>query len=281
MGRLTLWFSVALAATLAGCARPAGPDVVASIAGEPIRYQEFSDYVTASVGARAEGLNSRVLAALFDQFLDQAVANRIAAAEVSPGTPSDRTFEVWVDSLPVEPPTTAELQARYRRNRSRYSLPQRVVLRQIVVDSLEEARAVRHEIVDGGDFASIADRLQPEGEYGPAGGLQGTFAAGDLPREVAEHVFALEPSVVGEIVEMEHGYALFMVDRFIEPEEKSFAQMRDTLSRQLAAERRQQALENRVEAFRRPENVTIYPANLPFEYGGAYEDLADDSDQPT
>lgn len=274
MEKLTVWFIIAVAAS--GCDRPAGPDVVAVVDGREVHYQQFSDYVAANVGTRAEGLRSQVLAALFDEFLDQEIANAIAAAEVPPGTPADRIFEVWVDGLAVEPPTPTELRARYGQRRSRYSLPRRAVLRQIVVGTLEEARAVRQELEGGAGFATVADRLRSEGEYAPAGGLQGTFAAADLPRQVAAAVFDLEPQQVSEIVEMEHGYALFEVDRFIEAEEQSFDAVRDNLAREIAAEKRQRALEERVASYRIPENVTIYPANLPFDYGGEYEDLSDD-----
>lgn len=275
MGKLTTWFIVVAALLVAGCGRPAGPDIVAEISGREVRYQQFSDYVAANVGTRAEALSSSVLAALFDEFLDQTVASTIAAAEVPPGTPADRTFEVWVDGLAVESPSNSELLARYRRDRDRFSLPRRAVLRQIVVDSDSEARAVRQRIVAGAEFASVADELRPDGEYGPAGGLQGAFAAGDLPRKVAGVVFELEPATVSEVIEMEHGYALFEVERFIEAEDKSFSEVRDVLAREVAAERRQRALEDRVAAYRTAENVTIYPANLPFDYGGVYEELVE------
>lgn len=270
-GRLTVWLIVAVAAS--GCNRPAGPDVVAVIGGREVHYQQFSDYVAANVGTRAEGLRSQVLSSLFDEFLNQEIADTIAAVEVPPGTPSDRIFEVWVDGLAVAPPTPTDLRARYRQKRGRYSLPRRAVLRQIVVGSVEEARAVRQELEAGADFSAVADRLRPEGEYAPAGGLQGAFAAADLPRQVAAAVFDLEPRQVSNIVEMEHGYALFEVDRFIEAEEQSFEEVREELAREIAAEKRQQALEERVASYRIPENVTIYPANLPFDYGGVYEDF--------
>lgn len=273
--RLTIWLSV-VAGLAGGCAPVSGPDVVAVVDGEALRYQEFSDYVTASVDRNAEALRSEVLEALFDQFLDQAIATKLAEREAPPGTPSERLFEVWVDGLVIEDPMPAEVQARYRRERSRFSLPRRAVLRQIMVPSLERAREVRSELEAGASFAAVADRMAGE-EFSPAGGLQGTFAASDLPAEVAEAVFALESGEVSGILEMEGGYALFQVDRFQEAEELSFEAVRESLRREMRAERRQRALEQRVAAHRTPEHVTIYLSNLPFEYDGAYKDLADET----
>ena len=269
MKRITILLTV-----FAACGQPQGPDVVALIGDQQLRYQEFSEYIAASVGGRAEGLQSGVLTALFDEFLDQAVALQLASGEVPAGTPADRAFEVWVDAFDVDRPTTAELRARFGRGHA--AGERRAVLRQILVPAREEAERLRQQIAAGLSFVDAADGVSAAGAAGPAGGLQGSFAADDLPPAVANVVFALEPGVVSEIVALDHGYALFQVDRFTEADANAFEQARSELERAMLAERRQQELDRRVAAFRSPENVTIYPANLPFEYGGVYKDLANE-----
>ncbi len=262
-------------AVLAACARPAEPDVVAFVEGESVRYQAFSEYVEANVGRRAEALNSDVLEVLFDEFLDEIIARRIAAREVPAGTPRERNFEVWVDGLTVEPPSTDELFRRFRSDAQDLSRPPRVVLRQIVTETFEQAHGARQEILDGAEFGEVADRFSQH-EFAPAGGLQGVFSEDDLPQNIAEQVFALPEHTVSLIVEMDFGFALYQVDEILSAEEVEFNGVRETLEQQILSERRQQQLVQRVESHRTRDNVTIYPRNLPFDYRGAYKDLVNE-----
>ena len=276
MARLSVSITAALVLAIGACTNTTAPNLVASVDGEPLVYQGFSEYVEANVGRRAEALDSEVLQALFDEFLDEIIARRIAAQEVPAGTPRERAFEVWIDGLPVEDPSQEEVLQRFQSDVEARLLPRRVILRQIVTETFEQAFAVRQEILAGAPFAAVADRLAQH-QFAPAGGLQGVLTEQDLPRNVAQEVFALPEATVSSIVEMEFGFAVFQVDQFLQEEQLEFANMHDRLHREMTTERRQQRLSQRVHDYRTAEHVTIYPGNLPFDYQGAYRELANEA----
>jgi parvulin-like peptidyl-prolyl isomerase len=168
-----------------------------------------------------------------------------------------------------EPPTHAELAAYYQRRRAELTRPERVHLRQILVESRSEALAALAEIRAGADFGEVAKRRSTE-PAAALGGEQGVLARTDLPASFAASIFVLGSGEVSDIVPADYGFHIFQVLERYPAQELSFAEAEPELVAELDRERRDRRLAALVAEARDEYNPVIYEQNLPFNYIGAY-----------
>lgn len=276
--------SLALAAlALAACHRaPATPpDVVARIAGEEIRYARFAAYLSRADGEADAQLSSEVLSALFDQFLDEQLLARLAAdrglVTAADRADSRRAVDALLrqpDSGPsaVAAPTDAQIAAYYAAHRDDFVRPERVRLRQILVESRAAAERAWRQIEAGADFAEVARRLAKSRTGAGLPGLGGELSRADLPPAYADTIFSLPPGGVSQVIPAPYGFHIFQVVAHLPSEVVPLAhvtgEIRAKLARQ-AADRRLAAL---VREGRRRYHVEVYARNLPFSYEGTYRE---------
>jgi hypothetical protein len=254
-----------------GCqqAEPLAPDVVARIGEEEVRYAEFERAVARTVGDD-EPLASDVLSRLFDQFLDEELLARVAAERGIPVTANRRRA---VDALLrqglAESSNDAEVRAYYEAHRAEFSRPERVLLRQILVEDRPTAEQARAEILSGEDFGAVARRVSrdPSAERG---GLQGELSRRDLPAALAAEIFRLEEGEVSAVVPAEYGFHIFQVMARLPAEVVPLAAARPEIVRRLRGERADRWLAALVEQARSRYTVAVYERNLPFHYQGKY-----------
>jgi peptidyl-prolyl cis-trans isomerase C len=106
--------------------------------------------------------------------------------------------------------TTSEVRRYYQANPQEFEKPEQVRVRQIVVDTEEEAKKVEEQLQNGTDFATLAREKStaPEAEHG---GDLGYFAMGDMPAEF-NVVFGLPKGGVSEIVKSPYGFDIFKLE---------------------------------------------------------------------
>jgi parvulin-like peptidyl-prolyl isomerase len=123
----------------------------------------------------------------------------------------------------------------FEDNRARYRSPERVQIRQIVIEEEAKARRLLAELRAGGDFASAAAQhsLAPEASEG---GLLPPFARGEMP-EVFERAFELEPGELSEVIESPYGFHIFFLDAKIPAREPELEAVRGQLRAELEQER--------------------------------------------
>ncbi len=270
---------------LVACRRtpPPAPDAVARIGEQELRYPQFRVYVSEVVGSSAGLLASDVLSALFDQFLDERLLERLAAdrnlvpkraAESRAAEPDGRRGRRGIDALlavEVPEPTDAEIAAYYRDHGSEFARPERVRLRQVLVERRSEAERALGDLSSGADFAAIARKYSrdPSSERG---GDQGELSAADLPAAFADVIFRLQPGEVSPVVPADYGFHIFQVTERFPAETMPLERASKEIRRRLRRERADVRLVELVAEARHRYNVEIYARNLPFEYRGAYHD---------
>ncbi len=255
-----------------GCRREEAlaPDVVARIGEEEVRYAAFEQAVARTVGDDEAVLAGDVLSRLFDQFLDEELLARVAGERGIPVTANRRRA---VDALlrqgVGEGPAEGAVRAYYDAHLEEFSRPERVLLRQILVEEREAAERARAEVLGGEDFAAVARRVSrdPSAERG---GLQGELARRDLPAALAAEIFALEEGEVSGVVPAEYGFHLFQVVARLPAEVVPLAAARPEIVRRLRSERADRWLAALVEEARSRYTVEVYERNLPFDYEGIY-----------
>lgn len=265
---------------LAACGRgapPPSPEVVAEIAGEPVLYAEFEAYVRDALGEPGSSLGSDVLSGLFDQFLAERLLLRMAvdrgllpegaaAGRSARRRAVDRLLAAEVD----RPPDDAAVAAWYAEHRERFRRPQRVRLRQLLVDDLATAERALAEIRAGADFATVARRLSQAPDALGASGVQGELARDDVPPAFADVIFDLEPGEVSEVVEAEYGFHLFQVAERLPAEVLPLDEVRGEVERQIRQQRADRKLAELAAEAQRRYDVAVWAKNLPFDYRGTY-----------
>lgn len=275
--RHAAWVAV-VGLAAAGCGRgaaPQAPEVVARIGGNDVRYEEFGAYVERQLGERGSGLSSDVLSRLFDRFVDERL---LADLAVERGlVPAGSDLRVAVDRLlgaeEDGEPSAAEVETWYRDHEQELERPERVRLRQILVDDRATAERALADIAAGADFADVAKRYSRD-PSAAAGGAQGELARDELPPVFADAIFRLEPGEVSEIFEADYGFHLFQVVERLPAAAAPLAAVRDEIRSRLRQQRADLRLAALAAEARDRYNVAVFGRNLPFNYQGRY--LADD-----
>jgi peptidyl-prolyl cis-trans isomerase D len=143
--------------------------------------------------------------------------------------------------------TDEEIEALYERENSRFARPERVRARHIVVlapqDDKQADEAARKTIEDaaaqlrdGRDFAELAAEISQDGSARQGGEL-GWFAREQMVPEFSDAAFALAPGDLSEPVRTQYGWHLIRVDEHSPADTIPLTEVREELSRELAAEK--------------------------------------------
>lgn len=274
MRQCHIGLATALVAIL-GCAQPPEPaDAVARVGDEVLTSDEFHRYLDRTLGDEGRDLPSPVLSALFDQFLDEELLVHLAYDEgLLPEETGTRRLAVdrLLRQEAPTPPDEAEVERWYHEHLDQMRRPERVRLRQILVEDRETAKQALAEIRAGRDFAEVA-RDYSRDPSAERGGYQGELSREEVPPSLLETIFELQPGEVSEVVEAEYGYHVFEVLDRSPAEVVPLEEVREEISDQLRRVASDRLLEDLVERARKRYAVEVYARNLPFNYQGSYRE---------
>jgi len=112
----------------------------------------------------------------------------------------------------------------------------------ILVETEDEAKAVKAEVDRGADFAEVA-KTKSTGPSGPNGGDLGWFSAGDMVPAFEAAVMEMEPGQVSDPVQTQFGWHIIKLNEKRKAAAPSFDEARE----QIAQDLRRKAIEQRVE----------------------------------
>jgi parvulin-like peptidyl-prolyl isomerase len=123
----------------------------------------------------------------------------------------------------------------YEEHIEKYSFPEQVRARQIVVATLEEAKGILRKLRKGEDFEKLAKEksMMPEGLYG---GDLGFFARGEMP-EAFDEVFSLKVGGISKIIKSPYGYHIFKVEEKADAKVREFDEVKDEIAHQIRKEK--------------------------------------------
>lgn len=262
-----------LATVTAGCGREAvpAPDVVARIGSAEVRYVDFERYLAEnSVEVDEEALGSPELSALFDQFLDEELLRRLAVDRgLATGTAGRRAARNRLLAGLLESEIDAEeVAAYYREHAAEFELPERVELRQILVEDREQAERARAEWVAGDAYEEIVLRFASDPDSYRTS--EGRLARQELPPVFADTIFDLAEGQISDIVAADYGFHIFQVTRRLPAERTPLAEAEASIRRRLARGRSASELARLVETAAREYNVRVFARNIPFNYDGSH-----------
>ncbi|WP_372886439.1 peptidylprolyl isomerase [Shimia sp.] len=192
----------------------------------PQQYQNLPDEVLFN-GL----LEQAVQQALLSQSLTGAEPARIGIAlsnehrMLRAGEAINRVLDAGVDA--------AELRAAYdAKYGETYVGPQEFNAAHILVETLEEAVAVRQMILDGADFAETA-KEKSTGPSGPGGGALGWFGEGAMVPAFEEAVMALQPGELSPPVKTRFGFHVIKLNEIRMQPAPALEQVQEELSAEL------------------------------------------------
>jgi hypothetical protein len=218
MSPRSLALGVAFVSCLAAGACHDPDPAVLSLDGEVVRRSDFEHYLARLEEQGLGPLGPEARRGLLESFLeDQALlieARRRGLLE--PGASSEEEQQavarLLAQATPPAEVSAAEVRAYYQRHAAELKIPETVTLRQILVGTLNEARDLKRRLLrDPRSFETLA-RTRSKGPEADAGGYMGTFERGQLPRELEEAAFALDPGRTSPPIETSLGYHVLKVD---------------------------------------------------------------------
>jgi peptidyl-prolyl cis-trans isomerase C len=220
-----------------------------------------------------------VLSQLFDQFLGEEMLAMLAVDEglATPGVSPRQAADALLAAGTLEP-TRDEVAAWYEQHQAELVLPERVLLRQILVGDGTVAEVARRRVERGEPFAEVARELSRD-PSADVGGLQGEIALEDLPAAFAAQVSTLAPGQVGEPIEATDGWHVFQVDARLPARPRALEEVAVEIAERLRAERSDAVLARRMAEASDRYNVVVYAQNLPFQYRGRHAPGASRADR--
>lgn len=131
--------------------------------------------------------------------------------------------------------TNDEIEQAFEEQRERFASPERIRVRQIVVDNAATAQRLLERLAAGADFAALAAEksLSPEAVEG---GLLPAYARGEMP-EAFDAAFDLAPGALSGIVESPYGFHVFRLEERIAAREARLDDLRETIRAEIESGR--------------------------------------------
>ncbi|MGR3412034.1 MAG: peptidylprolyl isomerase [Paracoccus sp. (in: a-proteobacteria)] len=131
----------------------------------------------------------------------------------------------------------------------------------ILVETEEEAKEIKAQLDDGGDFGALAEQ-HSTGPSGPNQGDLGWFSADQMVAPFAEAVAAMEPGSVSAPVQTEFGWHLIKLNETRMREAPPLDQVRDQISQMVLREKVESEIQRLVEAADVEKTEGVEPAAL-------------------
>jgi len=245
-----------------------GSQVLATVNGEPITAAEFDMLLGAAPGGGASQMTGKDKRALIDQVVDMVL---LAQAGEKAGVQDDPKYQremalirqqqlykyyvigQIVDKIKV---SDDEVRAYYDANRDKYVTGETVSASHILVDTEDEAKAIKARLDAGEDFAEIA-KSDSKCPSSVRGGDLGTFGRGKMVKEFEDAAFALEVGKVSEPVHTQFGWHLIKVTAHTKSAQQPLDEVKDDIKTTLLSQKQEQAYEALVQKLRSEGSVDV------------------------
>ena len=280
--------------------------VVATLGGTPLPYRDFERYLADNAGDdTGEGEQENIIKSrLLDQFLEEQLL--LKSADAMKITVSDSEVDSYLSQIGVTEGeadtstgegkgafrekvrqgmilqkvkdqavlskvqvTPAEVEDELKKQPDLLKPSRMVALRQILLDDRSVAERLRAALAaDPSKFEALAR----ENSVAPDRGQARTYTEEELPVEIREPVFALEPGQVSAVIEMAQRYLIFQLVRKIERSDVDGDEVRHRIRMALFQKKGEQALDQYIADLKKETEIRVNRSILPFEYVGEYKD---------
>ncbi|MFW5783021.1 MAG: peptidylprolyl isomerase [Spirochaetota bacterium] len=247
-------------------------DVLDQLIAEELLYQEAQDQGIALEEGEVDSQIQQMRAQFdSDEGWQQALeTNGVTEEELREQIGRNALIQQLISTAVPEPGevTEDEIQDFYDENPEFFEQGEQISARHILIDTqeleseaeIEDARQraedVRQELIDGADFATVAQE-RSEGPSATRGGDLGTFGRGQMVPAFEEAAFALEEDEISQVVESEFGFHVIQVTEKMESGLAPVDQVSQSIRQYLGQQKQADALDGYVEELREEADVRV------------------------
>jgi parvulin-like peptidyl-prolyl isomerase len=234
---------------LAACqSKPASDPVILRLNDQEVRRSDFESYLKDMEKQQEGEIEPAVRSALLTSFLERrllVLEARTRGMVLPQASPAEEQAAVQ-KLLNLEVHSRVQVEERevaeyFSAHRAEFTVPETIVLRQILVATSNEARDVRRRLTkDPKSFETLAQTVS-HGPEAPSGGLMGQFARGELPPELEAAAFALAPGQTGDVVESTLGHHVLRVESRVPGREPDLDECRPRIRKLLLAQKQERS----------------------------------------
>lgn len=271
--RVCWLLTLCLIAVLPACG--VDENVVALVGGHELHVNSFQEYLAAGTGMSWEVADRRVASRLFDQFIDREVVAAAAATlrgtqiPVEPAARSAVVRSLLKDVCGPVPPLPQEALDREIARRLEQVRPARSHVRQLLLETLEDAEAARRRLDDGEKFEDVS-RSVSRAPNAAAGGELGFVVQGTLPQDLDDVIFEMEPGTISQPVPSPAGYHIFQVLEVIREGTPHRSEVEIAVTRELTEDFSRDFTRECVDRLAGEVGVAVFRDHLWFQYEGRY-----------
>lgn len=129
--------------------------------------------------------------------------------------------------------TDEDAKKFYEQNKNQFVIPKSYKLRQIFVNTEQEANDIYLALKAGADFEKLAELKSADDRLKKAKGDIGYITKGMLNPEIEKEVFSLKPGEYTKPIKTGPGYSIIKVDEIREEKKLSFDEVKDKLKAEL------------------------------------------------
>lgn len=278
---------------------------VASVGGEPIPMKAFERYLADNSGdsedeeaeqtnairsrlldqmieeqlllRQAKGLGVTVSEAEIDDYLAQIGVSE-GEAEVAGGEGKEAFRDKVRQGLVLQKVkdkavlskvevTPGEVDDYVKKQPEAARVPRSVVLRQILIDDKSLAERLAAQL---SKEPARFEALARENSVAPDKGQARMYTEEQLPVELRDALFQLEPGQASGVLENSGRFLIFQLVRKMEPMDADLTEVKHRLQLELFRKKGEQALERYIADLKNDTEIHVNRAVLPFEYSGEY-----------
>lgn len=157
--------------------------------------------------------------------------------------------------------TDAEVKAYYKAHQGEFYRPRLYRASHIVVNTLDEAKAVLKALAAGKDFATLA-RTSSVAASRATGGDLDYFSQGQLDPVFEQAVFKLRVGQTSGIVKTDAGYHMIRLTDVKEPSLQPFEEVTEEIYAQLISEKRRKAFDELIRELKDRAMIHVHEEHL-------------------
>jgi len=280
LDRVHRCFAVLVLGGAVGCG--GGGDTVARVGSRELEIAPFQDYVSEVTGEGWQAVGADVTSRLLDQYLDRLVVletarRRDVTAVSDPLALGPAEMQWLLDELCGKPPAPDEAEVSDEvARRLEVVRPPRAHVRQLLVDTYEEALEARQRLAAGEDFVELSREVS-RAPNAADGGELGFFDQGSLTPEIDEVIFALEAGSFSDPVQGPSGYHVFQVLEVVPPGPPDRSDVETAVRTEFAQRQARGFFRTCVLELAVEIGVEVKEESLWFSYSGRYAEGQGDS----
>ena len=125
--------------------------------------------------------------------------------------------------------TEDEVLQYFIQNKEEFDTSEQVNASHILVDTEQEARDIKQQLDDGGDFAELAAEYSKDASNAQQGGALGFFGKGRMVAPFEEAAFGMEPGEISDPVQTDFGFHIIRVEDKTEAQETKLEDVSDEI----------------------------------------------------